>query len=382
MLKVCGVTFDHTTNYGSCLQAYALKTAIENLNVGKNQPCTYDLLQTRRIRLDRQNANYQSTMKKRIGLLIHRAFVFPVRLRFQSFEKMHMRYADCVHLNDLPSLNKIYDAFVCGSDVIWNEQYSYGTEIFFLDFATKYKFSYAVSFGHMPITDKEIEICRKNLPRFNAISVREISAVKALENQVGAKARLVCDPCLLLNEKQWGNIYDHKINEQTKPYIFVYTTHESNVLKQTIQKLSLRTGLDVIKSNWRVGTILDDIKTLIKRCYTPQKWVQLIQGAEYVITNSFHATLFAILFHKKFYTVVNGEKSKGINVRMYDFLNLLGLPERLINSIEEHIDIEEIDYSYADQVIDQLRKDGIAYLQENLEAAYAEKCKVITVRDM
>ena len=372
MLKVCGVTFENTINYGSCLQAYALKTAIESLHVGKNDSCSYDLLKTRVIKLASDNLNYSG---KRIGLVFkvcNRFLLFPIRRKFKGFERKHMRYADCECMTDLPITNDVYNAFVCGSDVIWNLKYSYGTGIFLLDFAQKYKFSYAASFGSSEIPETEIEIFKKYLPMLDAISVREKSAVEMVENKIGVPAKFVCDPCMLLTKKQWESLCEQKTNNQKRPYIFVYTTHANDVLDHVIQELQSETGLQVNKAVWS-GKFEELIKAFFTHINTPQEWISMIRDAEYVVTNSFHATVFSIMFHKKFYTVVHGEKSKGINLRMYDLLNLFGLSNRMINSASEQIDTNEIDFSNVDHVIEQLRKDGFDYLQENLEAANMEK---------
>ena len=94
----------------------------------------------------------------------------------------------------------------------------------------------------------------------------------------------------------------------------------------------------------------------------PERWLQLLRDAEYVVTNSFHATVFSILFHKKFFTVVHGEKAKGINVRMNDFLTSVGLEDRIYSSIPNKIDTEDIDYTDADEKIASLREESLTFL--------------------
>ena len=104
MLKVLGVTFDHTVNYGSCLQAYALQTAIEKIRVGGVE-CKYEILP-----LFTMIANErQKTIKDYIRLVYSS--------KFRAFEKRFLHYADCSRLDELKKLNNRADAFVCGSDV-------------------------------------------------------------------------------------------------------------------------------------------------------------------------------------------------------------------------------------------------------------------------
>ena len=106
---------------------------------------------------------------------------------------------------------------------------------------------------------------------------------------------------------------------------------------------------------------------------SPEEWLQLLRDAEYVVTNSFHATAFCIVFHKKFFTVVNGEKNKGINVRMYDFLHTIGLEGRMLNSVPDQIDLSDIDYSNTNKTIEKMREESMSFLRRNLEAAYQQK---------
>ena len=90
------------------------------------------------------------------------------------------------------------------------------------------------------------------------------------------------------------------------------------------------------------------------------------------MTNSFHATAFSILFHKKFYTVVSGEKDKGINVRIYEFLKKTGLEDRLFSDVPESFDPNEIEFTNADRTIDRMREDSFRFLRTNLQRARRE----------
>lgn len=94
------------------------------------------------------------------------------------------------------------------------------------------------------------------------------------------------------------------------------------------------------------------------------------------MTNSFNATAFSRMFHKKFFTVVNGPKDGGINIRMYDFLKSMGLEDRLYNAVPDVIGTSDIDFTYADTEFVRQREFSLKYLRDNLEAAYQEKLKL------
>ena len=147
MLRICGITYDHTHNYGSCLQAYALKTAIENYRVAGIESCHYELIpisQFSDYRFAGQKADLRGFVKRRL--------LYPLwENNFKAFENAHLVFADCKEKSELDALNQREDAFVCGSDVIWNPNYNNQCSAYYLDFAKKYKFTYAPSFGRTEI---------------------------------------------------------------------------------------------------------------------------------------------------------------------------------------------------------------------------------------
>ena len=130
MLRICGITYVYTTNYGSCFQAYALKTAIDRITVCDNQDgCEYSLVPLPRM------AGYPRGKAKSIKHLVNRLIEQLHRRQFIPFEQAHMKYAKIMSFSDLDSLNDNNDAFVCGSDVIWRPKYNLNIGAYYLDFA-------------------------------------------------------------------------------------------------------------------------------------------------------------------------------------------------------------------------------------------------------
>ncbi len=363
MLRVCGVTYDHTINYGSCLQAYALQEAINGIQLPGGEKCTYSL-----IPLWKCKDYPKRRIRHAIGLTVLQIY----RRNFVPFEIKHLRYAECKMLKYIDVLNSDTDSFVCGSDVIWNPDQNKGVPAYYLDFARKYAFAYAASFGKSNLDDEYLNSIQPYLARLNRISVREISAKHIIQEKMGLKCTVAVDPVLLLTWDDWRKvIMDNKPNN----YIFVYTTHLNERIRETIEGIRRATGLKVINAVWSSSP-----SALFKKgvfsVFSPDRWLQLLHDAEYVVTNSFHATAFSVLFHKKFFTVVNGDKAKGINVRMNDFLTSLGLEERIFSSMPEQLDLSEIDYTDVDKKIENMREESLAFLRENLEAAYRQKLEL------
>lgn len=360
MLHVCGITFDHTTNYGSSFQAYALQAAVEKISLSDGTKCSYQLIPIRKC----EDWPVIRTWKH----LLVAPFVALNRRMFVEFEQEHMHYAETHRISDFVELNSITDAFVCGSDVIWNPDLNKNIDAFYLNFATKYRFSYAASFGKSEISENTRRKVAQYLPAFNSLSVREKSGIDIIQNSIGFTAQIVCDPVFLVDRNEWEEIIRKEISK--KKYIFVYITHLSRPIERFLERLKHSTGLNIV---YAANGPKQALKQGLFQVQTPDKWLQLLHDAQYVVTNSFHATAFSVLFHKKFFTVVNGEKSKGINVRMYDFLSTIGLTDRIFSEIPEELDLSEINYRDIDPKIEAIREKSLEFLRENLEAAYRDK---------
>lgn len=356
-MKVCGVTYTHSPNYGTCLQAYALGTAIRGIETG-GEPCEYEVIPVQMLKDYPING---------LADVVIKPFLWWCRLPFRKFYKEKMKYAPVSYLKQLPSLNDRFDAFICGSDVIWSQNFNKGVKAYFLDFATKYKFAYAASFGRADISKPYLDMIRPLVDRLDSIAVREQSGVEITHRCTDKPVETVADPVLLLDRKKWEAVATER--RDRKPYIFVYVTHINEEINGFVKKLKRQTGLKCV---WTVSGPKQAIKKGILQLQSPQRWLRGLMDAEYVVTNSFHATAFSVLFHKKFFTVVHGEKGQGINVRMNDFLNSMELEDRIFSAVPETIDLNEIQFSEADKKIEALRQKSLDYLQTNLEKAYDE----------
>ncbi len=358
MIRVCGITFTHSPNYGSCLQTYALQRAVETMKVC-GEDCSYRVIPIQMLK------DYPV---KGLTDRLAKCLLAWNRLQYKSFYKKYMKYAECTYIKELPELNGQFDAFTCGSDVIWNDSFNRHLGAYFLDFAEKYRFSYAASFGKAEVSDEYLRFAGEKIDRLDSISVREPSAVQIAARCTQKPVTVVADPVLLVNRTEWEQIAAEK--EAGSPYIFIYATHLNETIKQFLERLKDATGMRVV---WAVAGPKQAIKRGILQVQTPEQWLGLLRGAEYVVTNSFHATAFSTLFHKKFFTVVNGDKAKGINVRMNDFLNTVGLEDRIFSSVPEKLDLSDIVYSGADEKIQAMREESLSFLRQNLEAAYRRK---------
>ena len=362
MLRVLGVTLDNTTNYGSCFQALALSEAMKGLTVG-GEPVDYGLISVKPLR-----PLPPGLYKHLLGEIVFKVN----RAGFAAFERRHIRAVDVPSVAALKGLNDAADAFVCGSDVIWNPTLNKGMGAYYLDFARKYKFSYAASFGTADLSDGALAPYAESFASFREIGLREASGERFIRPYTNAPATVVADPVLLLDGAQWDALATP--GGKKGGHIFVYTTHYNAALMALAADLEKRTGLKTLYSAWNMSPReMIRQKKLIAR--PPAQFLRQLRDADYVVTNSFHATAFAVLFHKRFFTVVHGEKGGGTNTRMAELLSAFGLEDRLLNAVPAESDLSDPDFTTADARLAALRAESLAFIRRNLEAAYAEKMK-------
>lgn len=295
------------------------------------------------------------------------------RKQFEGFHEKYMNYADVYSMDELAALNQSTDAFVCGSDVIWSPDFNFDLGAYYLDFAKKYAFSYAPSFGKCDIGEQELSQVKDWISRLNGVSVREHSSAATANRILDKNVPVVADPVLLLNCEEWDKVAELPRKTAGKPYIFAYSTHLTPEYQQFLKQLQKQTGFKVVRSTWKPRNAM---KQGFIQVQTPPRWLQLLRDAAFVVTNSFHGTVFSVLYHKAFFTVVQGNKGGGSNIRMNDFLSALELGDRMYSSVPNHIDTSTPSYEGVDNMVTCMREDSMDYLRKNLEAAYQQKIQL------
>lgn len=253
-----------------------------------------------------------------------------------------------------------YDAFVAGSDQIWNPFFEYNTEREFLTFAKKKKrITYAASMGIEVLPDSCKDRYREWLSEIPFISVRESVAANIVYELIGKKVPVVLDPVFLLNEREWNKLAKKANCSEKSGYIFYYFLGKHNEeANNWIEKLANQRGL-------RVLNILEHFDE-----YGPMEFVALIKGAEMVVTNSFHCTAFSIIYHKQF--VVFERQMDNVSERMTSRLNTLlemfDLKNRFYSEIgsEDISKIEDIKWKEIDRVLKERRDESIKFITEAL----------------
>lgn len=266
------------------------------------------------------------------------------------------------------SLN--YDAVVVGSDQVWTPM-SLPNKFFNLLFVddSVHKIAYASSFGVSEIPSFQRKETGLYLDRFYRIGVREERGKEIVEELSHQKATVVADPTLLLTREEWeAEISDARPNE-SEPYIFCYFLGTNQEARKAANKLRKQTGYKIITIRHMDEYVPEDEQFGDEAPYNvdPNDFVKYISKAAYVCTDSFHCTVFSILFHRQFmtfYRFAEGSKT-GRNSRINSLFDLFELQERLYKGDINKI-TNPIDYNSVDEKLSELRKESIYFLNECL----------------
>ncbi len=266
-----------------------------------------------------------------------------------------------------------FDMYVCGSDQIWNPVFHGGIcdRGYFLDFAPegRKRIAYAPSLG----TDVLPESCKTEMKmlidKMSAVSVREAKGAALLSELMGRKIDPVIDPTLLLTKEEWLNVSAVPDGLPEK-YILCYRFSDNPETLGAVETISQKTSLPVVSLPLSPITMEDPFINEYRA--GPREFIGLINGAELVCTDSFHATVFSFLMDTPFLTFMREQYNKGassMNSRVVNLLQTVNLTERIITA-EKDVDYNNVfkaDYSEGKQNIAQLRKKAMAYLKDALE---------------
>ena len=368
-MKIATLSYHGSHNYGSVLQAYALAKQVQLMGN-----------EVEIINLRPQAQKQMYALKRPSGNMIHKAFDVMMQgkrqQRFHEFERfignvLPVTEKEYSTTEQLKEIQYDYDAFVCGSDQIWNPVCPDFEPAYYLQFLDKEnkakRISYAPSFGKHEFdeaTTRQINIWAKN---FDSISVRELKG-KAVLNEIDpANISVVCDPVVLLDKKYWEEFAaEPNIKE---PYMLVYFLENNHGRKDYVDELSKTLGLKVVVLT---EYLRDMAKPYIKKYdASPEEFVGLFKNASFVYTNSFHGTAFATIFNKPFITVIAPNQENAVNnndSRKIDYLNTIGMESRLVkNDLPAKEKLLKIDYSEPNKKMTAFKEESYAYLKKALE---------------
>jgi hypothetical protein len=338
-MKVGVITFHNAHNYGATLQTWALQRALAGALLAggeRIEPCVvhYHPFSIDRTYLLTRRTGLLGLIKKATLLVKKKDRLRLTRFnRYSSFIKSNLvLLGDYTDNAELERADIKLDAYITGSDQVWNFKLTDGYDpAYFLEFVKDgaKKISYAASTGGDRIERQYAEDFVKNLRTFTAVSVREPSLGAQLAKLAKIEAVDVVDPTLLLNRQDYDAI--KKQTYWKEPYILVYSIQRNKKFKKFVNKLSKEMGLPVIQRKMTKQYINELGKFWT---HTPGEFLGDIEGAEFVLTNSFHGTVFSIIYEKPFLSMLHTVTG----ARTAQLLERLGLESHIVSGLKDFHD--------------------------------------------
>ena len=377
-MKVGIVTFFCVPNYGAMLQAYSLWKYLEERG-HEVEFIDYAFGNARRIPLwkcfvSRRFHGYLDAIRKKL-----KAYV---RFNIVQFSDAFPRTRRIVTFAELEEAGRKYDALIVGSDQMWNPLWCSGgaLPVVMLDFASrgKKRIAYSVSFGTKEWKkEQKADEAARLLRKFDAISVREESGMKLVQELSGRNdARWMVDPTLLHSASFYELLLNCECRGRTR-YVFSYMLDEwlgGENVESVLRVVMTARGVDEIHSDRMSASGL--LSPICKMLHVPSKvsvgtWLSEIANSDFVVTNSFHGTVFSILFHKPFLTMPVSGKMSGMNERVVSLLSMVGLESRIINTKDldgcGNLVGATIDWDEVDRRLDIERSRADAFFKEALQ---------------
>ena len=377
----------HSRNCGGLLQAYALCKSLESIGYNAQQICYSGASHSSSERC----AGFLTKLRKKgpwyslLAIVKKIEYVFYFRLNakkiekgskpFVEFEKMVSHSSKVYNNQSIECTVGEYTAFITGSDQVWN--WSGGTHRFkayFLNFVPTdvKKVAYAASISCPYIPEELQPFYNEAVERLDAVSLRERSSLELFPEEIRKKIDVVVDPTMLLIGDEWASTLNLSSCPVEGKFIFCYLLDPSKEEVKTIKRISRTLGLPIVmRPNMTCSPVSYDKKLADIPDYDmgPAEFVNYIRNATLVVTNSFHGSVFSILFHTPFF-VVKRQSKVSMHSRIESLLGDYGLEERLLEYgfdealVRNHLDI---DWTYVDSQLEKNRKYSMDWLKRALE---------------
>lgn len=360
-MKIGIITQPLSRNYGGILQNYALQQTLIKLG---HTPYTFDL----DILFTWKDWTIW-TLKSIVKLIIGRSYTFPQTpyeieaqesiLRSFVEKNIQLIVPRIKRLTVDPILKNNLDAIIVGSDQVWRPIYNYDIKDMYLQFAKDLnikRIAYAASFGtdECEYTEEQMQICKNLAQKFDAISVRERSGVELCKKYFNISADFVIDPTLLLTAKEYNKLL-MRMPESKSRYLFAYVLDKTEEKIKYVKRVAKDMGVDIVIKGADSQLAADD---------SIEKWLSNFRNAEYIITDSFHGSVFSIIFNKPF--VALGNKFRGA-CRFNSLLGILSLENRLVDLYKnDTLPLDTPNWVEINDKLNTYRNKSLEFLKVNL----------------
>lgn len=367
-MRVGILTFHQSKNYGSVLQAFALLETLTSMGYDAELVNFVPEVQKQEYALWKKEITSKSIILNIITMLDLKY----IKRRNGEFENFFERYKLSANIYNCADMQKQnYNVIIVGSDQVWNVNAIDFDNMFLLPMKCRKKIAYAVSMGRVSqipdvITDEQLEYIRD----FDRISVREQGTKEFLERAIGKRVNVTLDPTLLVNKTKWSKLAG-EIPLCKDEYFLVYSIEYYPDIVNVIHEITKKCKKKVIYIYTCKKSYYCFIKgwKKNKKC-SPEDFLNYIKYAEFVFSSSFHGCVFSLIFEKNFYAlerILNGEIVYEDRIRT--LLTQLSLEKRIINSESVHkkIELETIDYTCVNKILEQKIEKSKNYIKEAIE---------------
>lgn len=357
-MRIGIVTQTLANNYGGILQNYALQQYLKKIG---HEPVTIDFKMP--------PIGYAPYLAAFIKAAV--AYIIPLKRRpFPRRDINRRNQRNEIFVNENISKTRLvenytselideyqFDAIIVGSDQVWRPEYNYSLEDMFLRFAEKshvVKLAYAASFGvdYWEFTDEQTKVCRELCQQFQSISVRENSGVGLCKKYLNVEAVEMIDPTMLLFKDEYEQLCNG-VSVISGNVLAAYVLDLNKEKQDFIREFANTNGLDPVIFRADLNSSL-----------TIEEWISMFRDAKYVITDSFHGTVFSIVFNKSFISFSNSIRGGS---RFRSFLEKFSLTDRMVDTFTSVPVLKEIDWNEVNKRVDKMRADAYTYLTSNLK---------------
>ena len=356
--KAAILTFHCVPNYGAVLQAYALQSKLKELSGGVG---IVDY-RPERTTSEYKNINCYSIFSLASSLWSLSSFKRKKK-KFSQFEKEYFNLLPCNECDGSVALKDfVPDVLFLGSDQIWNPDITHGFDpVYFGDIQSKDPIrtsAYAASIGKKNFSEQEKTRFVRLIQKVDNISVREKDAQKMLEQEFGIESQVVVDPTILAGKRCFEPLVKPV---PYKKYLLFYSLTGMKEAAAMADKIARYYGYELVEISGRRKPYITPNHTAIYDA-GPNDFISLFHGAEYVVTDSFHGTVFSLLFHKKFISLANPKRGG----RITGLLESVDLQHRCTDRFEREVVLEEIAWDAVDRKIEEMRRESVCYLMRVL----------------
>jgi hypothetical protein len=365
-MKISVITRHAISNYGSILQTYAMQKVLQDMgheveivDYIRNDEDYYEITKVLIRKSEKWNKNF---LTRAVYHAIQSPEYFIMGKKFKKFRRQYLNLSARYNsLEELTEKKPVADLYCTGSDQVWgpigDELYDPAYFLAYTD-SDDFRFSYAGSFGKTALNEEAKMAYKYYLNRYYKIAVREKSAIEIISSMGISGAEQVLDPTLLLSSKEWSMLIKNEIN---KDYVLIYQLHSNSQMDSYAKEFAKKTGLPLI----RITLAMHQIARGGKLVLLPElgTFLSYIKNAKYMITDSFHGTIFSIIFGTQFIDVLPGETQ----TRNQSILELMGLTDRMLTDYSDFSFIDKkINYLRCNKILDDNKKSSVEYLKSTI----------------